>query len=62
MVEEEFLRGLRRGEVRNDLNGLIEEVEGGEVAGGRVEGKTQEGVDEKRLVDVLRMDLGGGLQ
>lgn len=44
--------------MRSDLNGLIEEVDDGEVAGGGLEREIQEGMDEKRLADVLRRDLG----
>lgn len=58
ITEEEFLKGLRRGEVRSDLKGLIEEVDDGEVVGGGLEREVQEGMDEKRLADVLRRDLG----
>lgn len=48
--------------MRSDINHLIEEVEVGEVAEGSLAGGFQERMDEKRLADVLRRDLGGGLQ
>jgi len=62
ITEEEFLQGLRRGEVRSDFNDLIEEVDAGEVAGGGLAGGVKEGMDEKSLADVFKRDLGGGLQ
>lgn len=59
MVEEEYLKGIGRGGVKSDLNGLIEEVANGVVGESGVEEGGKDGMDEKRLADVLKRDLGG---
>ena len=60
-TEEQYLKGLRKGEVKGNLNESIEEVEDGEFGKENLDEGSKPMMNEKRLVDVLRKDLGGGL-
>ena len=61
MVEEEYLKGLGRRDVRSDLNGLIEEIKDEEVGNGGGEETGKDGMDEQKLADVLKRDLDRGI-
>lgn len=62
VTEEDFLGGVRRGEVGFDLDGLMEEGEVVSGVGEDGDGQLRKGgaLDEKVLVGVLERDLGGG--